>query len=33
MKGDFSDMIKTIMKNLAKHFAAYGQHTTENMGL
>jgi len=25
--------MKTILKNLAKHFALYGQRATENLGL
>jgi len=25
--------MKTILKNLAKHFAQYGQRATENLGL
>ena len=32
MKGDYPSM-KKIFKNLAKHFAKYGQHATEYMGL
>jgi hypothetical protein len=27
------DSMKKIFKNLAKHFALYGQYTTENLGL
>ena len=32
MKGDNVTM-KTILKVLAAHFALYGQHATENLGL
>ena len=30
---EFFDPMKKIFKNLAKHFALYGQRTTENLGL
>ena len=33
LKGKEFESMKKIFKNLAKHFALYGQRMTENLGL